>query len=414
MKPWLRWAFVRITAVLIGIIAALVVAEIGLRILGVQYVHFDQPDYYLGWSLRPGASSTWTSEGFAHVSINSDGQRDREHQFAKPEGVLRVAVIGDSFAEAMQVEPAQAFWGVIERELAKCSACDGRQVETLNFGVNGYGTAQELLMLRRRVWRYSPDIVVLAFYPGNDVSDNMRGLPGARLRPYFYLQDGKLLLDNSFRDKPRFRHWLSPIDRLRSWLSNHLRVEQVINQVKYVLPWRRHSDKSPAATTAYQAGIGYRYLNAPKNDSEREGWDVTERLIETVNQDVRSHGATFLLVIVSDQLQVYPDAVMRAQLQKKYGIDDPFYPNRRLNNLARSDSFAVLDLGEPFLAYGESHHAFLHGFANTAMGWGHWNVLGHRLAGEMIASKLCAIITARRVAPHADSSSRPALRRGLY
>jgi len=223
----------------------------------------------------------------------------------------------------------------------------------------------------------------------------MRGLPGARLRPYFYLQDGKLLLDNSFRQTPRFKHWLSPIDRLRSWLSNHLRVEQVINQIKYVLPSRRLRDKNPAKTP-YQAGIGDLYLNAPKEDSERAGWYVTERLIETVNQDVRLHGATFLLVIVSDQLQVYPGAAIRAQLQKNEGIDDPFYPNRRLDKLAHSDGFAVLDLGEPFLAYAESHHVFLHGFANTAMGWGHWNVRGHRLAGEMIASRLCTMITTRK------------------
>jgi hypothetical protein len=392
ITAWLRWAFIRITAALIGVIAALAIAEIGLRLLGVAYVHYDQPDYYLGWSLRPGASGVWTSEGSGHVIINRDGQRDREHQIAKPAGILRVAVLGDSFAEAMQVEPAQTFWSVIERELAKCPACDGRQVETLNFGVSGHGTAQELLMLRQRVWQYSPDIVVLAFYPGNDVSDNMRGMPGARLRPYFYLQDGKLLLDNSFRQNSRFRHWLSPIGRLRSWVGDHSRVEQVVNQIKYVLP-QHQSKKSSGVKSSYQGGIFYGALSAPKDEKWREGWAITERLIETVNQEVKSHGATLLLVIVSDQLQVYPDAVKRAQLQKGARIDDPFYTNRRLENLGRSDGFAVLDLGEPFLAYGQAHHVFLHGFTNTAMGWGHWNVFGHRLAGEMIAAKLCALLS---------------------
>jgi hypothetical protein len=222
----------------------------------------------------------------------------------------------------------------------------------------------------------------------------MRGLPGARMRPYFYLQNGRLLLDNSFRQKPRFRYWLSPIGRLRSWLSDHLRVEQVVNQIKYVLPQRRHSDKSRAPNSLYHAGILSDSLNLPKDDRWREGWDVTEHLIETFNQEVRSHGAMFLFVVVSDQLQVYPDVAKRSHLQKHDGIDDPFYANRRLNDLGHSDGFAVLDLGEPFLAYGEGHHVFLHGFTNTTMGWGHWNVMGHHLAGEMIASKLCAMMTA--------------------
>ena len=39
----------------------------------------------------------------------------------------------------------------------------GKQVEVINFGVSGYGTAQELLTLRQKVWDFSPDIVVLAF-----------------------------------------------------------------------------------------------------------------------------------------------------------------------------------------------------------------------------------------------------------
>jgi hypothetical protein len=32
------------------------------------------------------------------------------------------------------------------------------------FGMNGYGTAQEPIMPRDRVWQSSPDIVVLAFF----------------------------------------------------------------------------------------------------------------------------------------------------------------------------------------------------------------------------------------------------------
>src|SRR5271170_3768422 len=100
-------------------------------------------------------------------------------------------------------------------------------------------------MLRQRVWRYSPDVVVLTFYPGNDVSDNMRELPGARPRPYFHLDKDKLLIDNSFRQKPRFRYSRSLMGRLRSWLGDHSRVEQVVNQIKYVLPQHRHSEQSP-------------------------------------------------------------------------------------------------------------------------------------------------------------------------
>ena len=127
--------------------------------------------------------------------------RDREHDIAKPPGVLRVAVLGDSYAEAMQLPMAQAFWAVLERELAGCGALDGRPVEVINFGVSGYGTAQELLTLRHDAWRYDPDLVVLAFLTGNDVRNNSRGLDGDPDRPYFVERDGRLVPDEGFRER---------------------------------------------------------------------------------------------------------------------------------------------------------------------------------------------------------------------
>jgi len=53
--------------------------------------------------LRPGAEGWWSKEGGAYVRINNGGLRDREHAKAKPTNALRIAVLGDSYAEALQV-----------------------------------------------------------------------------------------------------------------------------------------------------------------------------------------------------------------------------------------------------------------------------------------------------------------------
>jgi hypothetical protein len=62
--------------------------------------------------------------------------RDREHDHAR---TLRIAVLGDSFAEALQITMEEAFWSV---ELQGCPSLAGREPEVINFGVSGYGTAQ--------------------------------------------------------------------------------------------------------------------------------------------------------------------------------------------------------------------------------------------------------------------------------
>ena len=51
---------------------------------------------------------------------------------------------GDSFAEALQVPMEDTFWAILEREIKECTAVAGREPE-VNFGVSGYGTAQELI-----------------------------------------------------------------------------------------------------------------------------------------------------------------------------------------------------------------------------------------------------------------------------
>lgn len=67
-----------------------------------------------GYALRPGMEGWFRKEGESYVRINSDGLRDRQHTKAKPENTLRIAVLGDSYAEALQVPMEQAFWAVME------------------------------------------------------------------------------------------------------------------------------------------------------------------------------------------------------------------------------------------------------------------------------------------------------------
>ena len=70
--------------------------------------------------------------------------------------------------------------------------------EIINFGVSGYGTAQELQILRHRVWDYSPDMIILAFLTGNDVRNNSRALQRDDRMPYFVHKGKDLVLDDSF------------------------------------------------------------------------------------------------------------------------------------------------------------------------------------------------------------------------
>jgi hypothetical protein len=123
-----------------GVVFALVLLEVGVRFLHLLPDRFWEPDPLLGARLTPGKSGWWTQEEREFVipiRINSHGLRDVEHEYAKPAGVYRVLVLGDSFIEAMHVPLEATFGRRLESELAKT----GRRVEVVSAGVSGYGTA---------------------------------------------------------------------------------------------------------------------------------------------------------------------------------------------------------------------------------------------------------------------------------
>jgi hypothetical protein len=312
--------------------------------------------------------------------------RDREHTKAKPPNTLRVAVLGDSFTEAIHVPVEQTFWSKLERKLGNCEAVKGRKnVEVINFGVQGYGTAQELMMLRKKVWDYSPDIVILAFFIGNDVINNSPKLEYDRYRPFFaYDASGKLVPDMSFRNLApidRNERAVSFVDRMPSLLVNNSRILQVIKKVDLDRKKRELSEDFTELNT--------QNFKEPQDAAWQEAWKVTEGLIVTVRNEVVQKNADFLLVTIGDPMQVRPEAQSRKDFMTKNNIQDLFYADRRLEKLGAREGFRVLNLSEQFQGYTEKYQLCAHGFENYVPCAGHWNELGHRLASILINRNLC-------------------------
>jgi hypothetical protein len=390
----------KVLLILFGILVGALLAEIMLRVTGFSYPEFYQPDEVRGYALRPNKQGWYMKEGRAYVAINSAGFRDREHTLAKPEGTFRIAVLGDSYPEALQVEMQESFWFILEKKLQECGAFGGKQIEVLNFGVSGYGTAAELLTLRERVWDYSPDLVMLTFTTNNDISDNVRVLKKTNRVPYYVYQGEELKLDDSFKRTKTFRWRQSVVARAGRWFEDHLRLIQAIERAQLKLKIWMASRKAPAAGVMVQSnrpatgqseselGIDNVVYREPNDAVWEDAWRVTEGLISAMRDEVRDHGAKFLVVTVSNGIQVYPNPAVREGFQRQLGVPDLFYPDRRIENLCRREGIDTLMLAPALQTYADQNRAFLHGFADN-LGYGHWNQLGHRVAAEVIAKKMC-------------------------
>jgi hypothetical protein len=385
-----------------GIVAALIVGEIGLRITGMAKPAFYTYDRYRGWGLRPGAAGWNTKEGEGWVRINREGFRGPETSIAKPPGTIRIAVLGDSFTEAQQIAEDKTFSAVIGRALAGCPALHGRKVEVLNLGVNGYGTIQELMTLRHQAWQFAPDIVVLAVFSGNDIVNNSLAMETERCRPFYAYRDGEMVPAGPLFDSPisRGQCMMRFEGRLRFDPHQSAVIKMIDDGWRAVrdrLPGKHHHHSEPAGS---ELGINDLVYKPPADANWREAWRVTEGIIEQVNREVKAHHAAFLAVTLTTSVQVWPDAAARDQYMRRLGISDLLYPDQRIEALGRRDGFPVLVLAQPLAAYAQQHHVFLHGFKNTKVGEGHWNELGHQVGGDLIAARLCEMITSGQVPSH--------------
>jgi len=426
---------VRVAVVASSVVFALLIFELFLRLVGYTYPVFYQPDEVRGYSLRPGAEGRYRREGAAHVRINSDGLRDREHAKQKPANTLRIAVVGDSYAEAFQVEREQAFWSVLEQGLRECPALAGRGVEVINFGVSGYGTAQELLTLREKVWGYSPDVVLLAVTTNNDVLDNSRALKVTDEIPYFRLDRGRLALDDSFRRTAAFRLRNSALNRLGRWLREHLRFVQAVHEGQGAIKsrldaWREQRRlagereknganvtgevKAPGATQpnatapagdvpADELGTANVIYREPADDVWRDAWLVTEKLLAEMDGEVKARGARLYVVTLSNGIQVFPDPAAREAFARRVGAADLFYAERRFADMGEREGFPVYNLAPDLQAYADRTKLFLHGFG-AQRGNGHWNEEGHRVAGELLTRKLCDWLARDSETPHDEGN----------
>ena len=256
-------------------------------------VMFLEPDREVGWKQIPDHEWIWTGthwyarEFSVEIKTNSHGFRDRERILDKPRGVFRVAVLGDSFIEAIQVPMEKAATGLLEQRLnhdpEPAAGHEDRAHEVLNFGIAGYGVGQYLLVWEAYASSFDPDLVLV--FAGDlqfdrTVKKYKGETPGIWVRPTFRLQDGVLIREPAadfaryVRRHGRFlkKHGRQSRHRSRSFFATlsewgpYSRLEQIQEQLVRSSQ-RRSQSRSPAA--AFRVNL--RILDELKEAAEDSG-----------------------------------------------------------------------------------------------------------------------------------------------
>ena len=380
-KP--AWATLagNVALALLALGVALFLAELMVRLTGFSYTVYVWTDPVRGMAHIPGAKSVRQSNGRPWVEINSDGWRGPEVPLAAAPGTFRIALLGDSYIEAFEVPFEKTVGELLEGRL---SALRGTPVEVLNFGHGGYGTTQELLTLQHEVWKYSPNLVLLAVTTGNDISDNSRRLKGIDYVPYHVFQGDRLVLDTSFRQSEGYRSRALWTQRLLV-LIQHSRLAQLVNRVRRAS--RRTGQRQANRTPGEEVGMRDEVHLPPATSEWEEAWRVTEALIRQMRDECRARGTPLAMVTLTRGIQVTPVPADKERFLRALGARDLYYAERRLAALGRQEGIPVFNLAPIMAEQAIRDRVYYHAHQDS-LGVGHWSEAGHRAAADLIAGWL--------------------------
>lgn len=161
----------------IGFFIAFIGAEIILRFI-MKTPRLPLPAGSLQNDTYTGTAYVPNFDGYINVArkvtkfkINSKGLRDVEHDYKKPGGTYRILLIGDSYVQGHGVEYEEMFPTIFEKSLKAPEGYD--RCEVIKAGVGGWGPVNELNYLIHEGYKYDPDMVMVAFFTGNDYKDAM-------------------------------------------------------------------------------------------------------------------------------------------------------------------------------------------------------------------------------------------------
>jgi len=345
-------------------------------------ISWSEPDHILGWRFTPGRKY-WSNEENDHPitgKINSYGYRDKEWSLKKPPNTYRIAVLGDSYVESLQVETDRTFLALTEKQLNRNHNI---KVELMNFGRSGYTQTEELLVIKNCVTQLSPDMVILFFLPSNDIEDVHRETAPDLIRPFYHISEsGELMLDTNFVEMREFK-----LKCYINWFKQHSALISLLCE-RYNFYKRQKRSKAKSGANAKRGEIspkklaGYLSLCTDNtNAAYFRNYKHNKILINAIAEYCKEKGIQFMLITINTNAYI-------PEVENKYKLIDPtFNPNffeDDLGNFTQSINVEYLGLQRKFRESYENRGVFLH--------WRHWNYEGHKVVANMLADKLKSII----------------------
>jgi len=207
---------------------------------------------------QPNQTGTWRVGN--HIAspyqINNQGWNSahKDYVVAKSVGTTRIAIVGDSYIEALQVP--------YDRSVAEILESLRSHYQVYRFGISGAPLSQYIEMLENEVLLYQPDIVVINIVH-NDFLESLEGKQvstfSSSFRTWRLLPGGKHI---QVPPTPYKRNWISLVKSLN--VFGYLVPRKGMNIQFYRDLFLNHSSNSATESDKYVMNVPVNSLDDPQ------------------------------------------------------------------------------------------------------------------------------------------------------
>lgn len=312
-KPPRRW--VRLLTLGVSLCVGLGIAELGFRLgwvkrltigAGIEHPHFHH-------RLQPQTTYHYASDEFdVSIDTNRFGLRGADPVIPKPEGVVRILMLGDSYTFGFPVRDKETFCARIESALR----AEGHPVEVINGGVSGYSPTLHYISLRDEFLLFEPDLVLL-WYDLGDLQED-----AWFQRNLLYDEQGRIArCDPRYRDG-RFDRWGWVLRHSALAKYLHTKLFRTIHKIRvlglreYVLTKLRGERAKVAIArlkreqSAEDLAGADRFLLVRETvtaDFLEPYWDLSARYLRMIHELLRERQIPLMLGVYPYGMMVGPD-----------------------------------------------------------------------------------------------------------
>lgn len=351
---------------------ALVLVSLGMTFFLLEFIVFrflliapDMPTLYFSDGIikyMPNQQGIYRvkNEITSRFDINANGWNSSHAAYAE-ENVshkYRIAIIGDSYVEALHVDFDKSLAEQLERYLGI------EQYEVFRFGISGAPMSQYLHVLRHEVGKYHPNLVIIVLIH-NDFNESYEYVRGVYANSFLKLDIHDGIVADEIPPVEFQAPWYRVIrDCSATWKYLAYRQQVRFNALKNLILDNQREQET------YQANVPVSMVQR----NEYENTLATDYIFREMKHEINNIGADLIIAMDGDRQAIYQNK-NTAQLYETGVL--------HLNNIAKSSAdkhnIRFIDLHPIFEnAYHKNHIKF-----EFQCNY-HWNTYGHKIAAHAI------------------------------